>query len=120
MQTNAEALQRSSRVTRLITGGLPVPLYAVAFLLRNIDSGCQNTALDLSLSSLPEVTDSNSDLHLKNWNHFFPLAFPEFDELPFELDDAEPPVSVSPAASRNQSSLELPVSWSSSSSSMIS
>lgn len=66
MQTNAEALQRSSRVTRLITGGLPVPLYVVAFLIRTIDSGCQNTALDPSLSSLPEVTDSNSDLHLKN------------------------------------------------------
>lgn len=62
----AEAQQRGSQVTRLITGGLPVPLYVVAFLLSTVDSGCQNTALELSLSSLPEVTDSNSDPYLKN------------------------------------------------------
>jgi len=53
----AEVQQRDSQVTRPISGGLPVPFYAVALLVCALTSGCQNTASDLSLSSLPEVTD---------------------------------------------------------------
>ena len=58
-QTNAKALQRCSRVTHYITGGLPVPFCAVALLLCALSPGCQNAASDLSLSSLLEVTDSD-------------------------------------------------------------
>ncbi|WP_291172773.1 thioredoxin domain-containing protein [Gimesia sp.] len=56
-QMKAEVQQRDSQVTRPISGGLPVPFYAVALLVCALTSGCQNTASDLSLSSLPEVTD---------------------------------------------------------------
>lgn len=55
----AEAQQRDSQVTRPISGGLPVPFYAVALLLCALSPGCQNVASDPSQSSLPEVTDSD-------------------------------------------------------------